>query len=95
MEAADVVYDPVTGQSVQSAIDEIKQGLDTKKDKNYVHIQNEPSVVWTISHNLHKKPAVFCEDFEQNDIEPDVHYVDEDNVMLTFSVPVSGRAVLN
>ena len=95
--AADIIYDASTGQSVQAAIDAMKKELEEKvKDKNFVFMQNEPAVAWYICHNLRKKPSVFVEDMYGNDLECDIQYVDENNIVLTFDGgAVAGRAVMN
>jgi hypothetical protein len=64
-------------------------------DLNYVHSQVAPAASWAIAHNLGKFPSVSVVDSGQNLILPDVHYVDNNNVSLSFGASTSGKAYLN
>lgn len=64
-------------------------------DKNTVHEQIEPAQTWTIAHNLNKYPAITIVDDSGEITMGDISYVDENNVTITFSAPISGRVFLN
>ena len=64
-------------------------------DLTYVFTQLSLSATWNINHNLGKHPAVGVVDTGDNVIIPDVHYVDVNNVTLTFGAATSGKAYLN
>lgn len=64
-------------------------------DLNYVHNQVAPAASWAITHNLAKFPSVSVVDSGLNLIMPDVHYVDNNNLSLSFGASTSGKAYLN
>jgi hypothetical protein len=64
-------------------------------DKNFVYIQNSPSNTWNITHNLEKYPSVSILDTANNIVEGDINHINENQLILTFSAPFSGKASLN
>jgi len=65
------------------------------KDKNYHHVQANPSRVWEITHNLDKYPSVTIFDFSGTEYEAEVTHLDINSSILTFSIPFVGYADLN
>jgi hypothetical protein len=61
-------------------------------DAYYVHAQGSPSSIWTVTHNLAKHPAVSVVDTGDSVVMPDVHYVSDSQVQLTFGSATSGKA---
>lgn len=61
----------------------------------YPWTQSIPLAVWTIPHNLDKYPSVTVVDTLNNKIEPDIKYLDENNVQITHGVALAGKAFLN
>ena len=61
----------------------------------YTYIQSTPSASWAITHNLARFPSVTVVDTTNREVDGDVQYVDNNNVLLTFSAPFSGEAFLN
>lgn len=70
------------------------QGSDAE-DKYYRHQQSVPETVWTIEHNLNKRPAVESYDSSGDLIEGDIVHVDNNTVTIAFSSDVGGEAYLN
>ena len=64
-------------------------------DKYYVHEQGIASNEWHIKHNLNKHPSVTIVDSAGNEVIGQVHYVDLNNVIITFTSQFSGKAYLN
>ena len=64
-------------------------------DKDYTHIQNTASNVWTISHGLNKNPSVCVQDSAGTTVIGEVTYNDKNNLTLNFSGSFSGKAYLN
>lgn len=62
---------------------------------NYIHNQSVASAVWTITHNMGKKPSVSVVDTADDEVEAMVNYVSNNQLTITFSAPVSGKAYLN
>lgn len=61
----------------------------------YIFTQATPLGVWLIEHKLRRYPGVTLADPSGNVVEADVNYVDENNIMVTFSIPFAGFAYLN
>ena len=61
----------------------------------YVHTQAALADTWTVVHNLGRHPSVTVVDTGDSVIIPSVHYVDDDELVVTFGAPTSGKAYLN
>jgi hypothetical protein len=61
----------------------------------YVHDQGAPSTTWTVTHNLGRKPSITVVDSGDNVVHGEYQYLDDNTVLLSFSVPFGGRAYLN
>lgn len=83
----------VIKQPVENQID--VRGLKGGGDKNYVHVENTPSAVWSVSHNLGKKPAVVVVDSADEVVYGEITYLDDNNITLTFVGAFSGKAYFN
>jgi hypothetical protein len=64
-------------------------------DLHYRHEQAAPATTWEIAHNLGKSPSIRVIDSSGQDVEGDYEDIDLNNVVLYFSAPFSGVAVLN
>jgi hypothetical protein len=64
-------------------------------DVTYTHTQAIASPTWAIQHNLGKRPSVSIQDTAGSQVVGSVEYIDENNLVVTFSAPFSGRADLN
>ena len=64
-------------------------------DKNYVHTQNIPALLWTIIHNLNKYPSVTVLDTSKTEVEGEVRFIDTNTLELHFSAEFAGSATLN
>lgn len=62
---------------------------------NYVHDQQVASATWVINHNMGKRPSVSIVDTADDEIIAEVRYNSNNQVTLTFSSAVSGKAYLN
>ena len=62
---------------------------------NYVHDQQVASASWVIVHNMGKKPSVSIVDTADDEVIGQVTYNSNNQLTLTFSSPVSGKAYLN
>lgn len=68
---------------------------DATGDLHFVHTQIAASTVWTINHNLGKRPSVMVVDSGDNEVVGDVHYVDANNLTISFTTAFGGKAFLN
>jgi len=58
----------------------------------YVHTQGTAAPNWTVVHNLGHYPAVTVMDTGDNQLIPDMRYVDINTVALAFGSATSGKA---
>lgn len=61
----------------------------------YTHTQSIPAAVWTVAHNLSRRPSIAVTDHLGNLLVADVLYVDADIVQVTHGVPYIGYAYCN
>jgi hypothetical protein len=63
----------------------------------YRHIQDTPSTVWVINHDIGRYPVVqaFDTDMPPNEIDGDIEHVTTSQLTITFGVPVAGTANLS
>jgi hypothetical protein len=64
-------------------------------DASYTHTQVTASDQWDVTHNLNKKPSVSILDSDGYQIFAIVHYINNNRVIIEFSVPLSGTAEFN
>lgn len=64
-------------------------------DHSYVHEQGLPSSVWTIVHNLNRKPSITVVDSADAVVEGKKEYIDKNTIKITFNATFSGKAYLN
>jgi len=67
----------------------------TGGDLNYIHNQNIPSTLWTINHNLGKRPTIACVDSAGTEFEAEVHHVDDNNLTVLIAYAISGKVYCN
>lgn len=70
-------------------------GVELKSDLHYVHTQSQLSNEWDCIHNLGKLPSVSIINTASEIIVGKVEYINNNNVKLLFTVPVSGKAFFN
>ena len=68
---------------------------DLKTKQNYVHEQGVSSDLWTIQHNLNKKPSVTVVDSGDTIVTGLVTYIDDNNIQIRFNSAFKGTAYLN
>lgn len=64
-------------------------------DVHYIFSQDVPSALWTINHNLNKKPSVTVVSSSEQVVYGDVSYFNTNKLTITFSAAFSGKAYLN
>jgi len=64
-------------------------------DKTFVFIQLVPSASWSIEHDLDKFPSVSVVNNNNIIMYGDTEYIDDNNIIITFSGGFSGKAYLN
>ena len=69
--------------------------LGITSDQHYTHKQAQAAKVWTIAHNLGKRPAVTVVDSAGTVVIGEVDYLDDNTVRLTFCAAFSGTAYCN
>lgn len=61
----------------------------------YVFVQAVPASTWTINHLLGYKPNVTVVDSTERQVEGDVVYTSQNQVVITFSAAFAGEAYLS
>lgn len=75
---------------------EIEDFINTIKQSTYFFYQQElASTVWNITHNLSRFPSVTTVTDNKNIVIGEVEYIDENQLIITFSAPFSGYAYIN
>jgi hypothetical protein len=74
--------------------DKILGDVRERDDAGFVFTQAVPSTVWNINHNLNKKPSIKIVDSTDEVIEGQEEYVDENNIIVTFSALITGKVYL-
>ena len=71
--------------------------INNNNNSSFVYTQNcaDPQAVWYIIHNLNLIPNVWSEDCDGNNISGVIDVVDDNQITLTFSSPVAGKAYLS
>ncbi len=64
-------------------------------DLYYVHTQISAQNIWTIAHNLGKKPSVTVVDSGDTEVNGLIQYLDDNNLEVIFSNPFGGKAYCN
>lgn len=62
---------------------------------SYTHVQDTPSDIWTINHNLGRRPSVTVVDSADTVVYGNVQYISDDTIEVTFSAGFAGKAYLN
>ena len=66
-----------------------------KSQVSYEHTQSSTSNTWSIAHNLDFYPTVQIFDSASNLVEGAVSHTDANNLTITFSAAISGKAYLS
>ena len=64
-------------------------------DKHFSFTQNNPSLVWTINHNLNKYGSATVTNFNDIVIYGEIDYTSVNQIVITFTTPLAGRAFIN
>lgn len=57
--------------------------------------QEDPLAVWTVPHNLQRRPSVMVTDLAGNVVISDIRYIDDNIIQITHGRPVAGFAYCN
>jgi hypothetical protein len=82
-----------TGSSVNINLD--LSYIQSQTRENYVHDQQVASATWTVVHNLNKYAAVNIVDTANDIIMGEVKYNSLNQLTITFTAAISGKAYLN
>jgi hypothetical protein len=64
-------------------------------DVHYEHVQSTSSAVWTINHELNKKPAITVVDSADTEVVGELQYIDLNTAQITFNAAFKGKAYCN
>lgn len=69
--------------------------VNNEEHDTVVFNQSIAANVWTINHNLNQFPSVSLVDTLNKNIMADIKYINSNQIIVTFSRPVAGKAYLN
>jgi hypothetical protein len=78
-----------------TAAENIELKLKVKSDTTLVYPVTNTAPVWTITHNLGKRPAITTVDSSGNVIHGDIQYVNNNQIKITFSQTLTGAVYFN
>ena len=84
-------YGSLTHEETVGFAVESKQG----GDKNFTFIQSTSAAVWTITHNLGKRPSISVVDSAGTNVVGEVNHTSNNALTITFSSAFKGTAYLN
>ena len=84
-------YGSLTHEETVGFAVESKQG----GDKNFTFIQSTSAAVWTITHNLGKRPSISVVDSAGTNVVGAVNHTSNNELTITFSSAFKGTAYLN
>lgn len=61
----------------------------------YLHTQATPLAVWTVAHNLGRRPSITVADHLGHVVVPDIQYLSNDVIQVSHSSPMAGFAYIN
>lgn len=95
--STEIIADAIVITGTPSTSDQVvtKSYVDERADKSYTHNQMSSASTWNVNHNLGKKPSVTVVDTADSIFIGEVDYIDDNNLVLTFAFPFSGKAYLN
>ena len=64
-------------------------------DHSFIWDQGMPAAVWTIPHNLNRRPSITVVNSSFGVVCGQMDYIDDNTITITFSAPFSGKAYLN
>lgn len=65
------------------------------EDKYFVHIQNTPSEIWYIAHNLNKYPSIHAITTANEIVFGEVIHLNLTTALIKFKFPITGKAICN
>ena len=78
-----------------TASENVELKLKVKSDTTLVYPVTNTAPVWTITHNLGKRPAITTVDSSGNVIHGDIQYVNDNQIKITFSQTLTGAVYFN
>ena len=85
----------VVREAVIDVVSVAEQGPPGGSFASYTHTQASALAVWTVPHNLNRKPGVTVVDNLDQRIEPDVAYVDMNTVRVSHGTALTGKVYCN
>lgn len=86
----------VEGQGSFYALDAFGFAIyEDQADKHYQHVQSISSAVWTITHNLNKRPSITVVDSADTTVIGEIKYTNQNTAQITFKAPFKGKAYCN
>lgn len=72
-----------------------KIDLSLQAPETYTHVQNVTANIWTVNHNLGKKPSITILDSAGSEVVGAVQYISDNQVVISLDYAISGTAQAN
>ncbi len=89
------VVQQTTQTQVVKQVEAGPQGIPGSAAATYTHLQTAALSIWTVPHNLGRKPSITVVDNLDQRIEPDVTYIDDNTVRITHGSALTGKVYCN
>jgi hypothetical protein len=73
----------------------LNPSITINQNSSFIFTQETPSLMWIITHNMGRVPAVFVEDNLGNDISGVIEIIDSNSLRILFSSALAGKAYLS
>lgn len=91
-----IIVDPATqAVSVINAGPQGPPGGGGGSSAYYKHDQDVPATLWTVNHNLGVRTNVAVYDSTNEEVDADIHYIDDNTTTITFAYAITGCAVFS
>lgn len=90
-----VSTDLITDTTIQKLSADIEYLKSKVTQNQHLFEQVSPQTEWTITHNLIKYPSVTIVDSAGNEVFGSVEYISTTKIIVRFSAPFAGKAILN
>ena len=95
----EVIFDGINSADVTQHQGDIaitsSQISDFEQYRTYEHDQGTPALVWTVNHNLGKKPSASAVDSAGTVVFGQIQYINDNTITITFNAAFSGYAYIN
>lgn len=79
---------------IKNKLDNINVDIPNSSVNKYIHTQSEKSTMWNITHNLNSICVVQIYDDNGNQVIGEINNVDNNKIIIYFTIPIKGKAII-